>query len=266
MRTVMALAVVAGSAFAAVAAPISLFDRNSRADFNNPGGQVNWVVDGVDQVFEQRFFYRTGAMTREVAVDTLPALGPVGTDTNPFSDPRPDVASYQFNDAAAGLEFEFSFKLRGGLAGTANSDLAETLIIRNTGSVAQTVSFFQYVDFDLGNTIGGDIVQIEDGRVAVQAEIGGGIYLTETVVAPAPFAFEAGIFPNTRNSLLDNGITNLNNNAGPFVGEATWAFQWNFTLAPNSQFTISKDKLIVPTPGALALVGLGGLVATRRRR
>jgi hypothetical protein len=262
----MALAVVAGSAFAAVAAPISLFDRNSRADFDNPGGQVNWVVDGVTQLFEQRFFYRTGAMTSEVAVDTLPALGPFGTDTNAFADPRPDVATYQFNDNAAGLEFEFSFKLRGGLAGTGNSDLAETLVIRNLGSTTQTVSFFQYVDFDLGGTSSGDVVRIDDGRVAVQSEVNGGFFLTETVVAPAPFAFQAGLFPTIAGSLNDNAITNLDNSTGPFVGDATWAFQWNFTLAPNTQFTISKDKLIVPTPGALALLGLGGLVATRRRR
>lgn len=266
MNRLIAFAIVAGAATSALAVPISVWDRNSRADFDNPGGQVNWLVDGVNQVFEQRFFYRTALMNDEVAVDSLPALGPVATDTNPFSDIRPDTLAYQFSDVGAGLEFEVSFKLRGGLAGSGNSDLAETIIIRNVGNVAQTVSFFQYVDFDLGNSAGGDVAWIEDGRVALQNEVGGGIYMTETVAAPAPTAFEVGIFPNTRNR-FGNGVPDtLNNNAGPVFGDATWAFQWDFVVAPGSQFTISKDKLIVPAPGALALLGLGGLVAGRRRR
>ncbi len=265
-RVAFAIAVLAGAAGSALAVPISVWDRNSQADFNNPGGQVNWLVDGVDQVFNQRFFYRTALMTDEAAVDSLPALGPVATDTNPFSDVRADTLAYQFNDAVASLEFEISYKLRGGLPGSGNSDLAETIIIRNVGSVAQTVSFFQYVDFDLGNTIGGDVAWIQGGRVAYQNEIGGGIYMTETVVAPAPTAFEVGIYPNTLNRFGNGVVDNLNNNAGPAIGDATWAFQWDFVVEANSQFTISKDKLIVPTPGALALLGLGGLVVGRRRR
>lgn len=266
IRFGIALAVLAGAAVSASAVPISVWDRNSQADFNNPGGQVNWLVDGVDQVFNQRFYYRTALMADESPVDSLPALGPVATDTNPFSDNRVDTAAYQFNDIPQGLEFEVSFKLRGGLAGSGNSDLAETIIIRNVGAVAQTVSFFQYVDFDLGNSIGGDMAWIEDGRVAYQNEVGGGIYMTETVAAPAPDFFEVGIYPNTLNRFGNGVADTLSNNAGPVVGDATWAFQWNFVVAPGSQFTISKDKLIVPTPGALALLGLGGLVAGRRRR
>lgn len=266
MNRLIALAVLAGAASTALSVPISVWDRNSQADFNNPGGQVNWIVDGVDQLFEQRFFYRTALMNDEVAVDSLPALGPATTDTNPFSDIRPDTAAYQFNDAASGLEFEISFKLRGGLPGSGNSDLAETIIIRNMGNVPQTVSFFQYVDFDLGNTIGGDVAWIENGRVAYQNEVGGGIYMTETVAAPAPTAFEVGIYPNTLGR-FGNGVPDtLSNNAGPVFGDATWAFQWDFVVLPGGQFTISKDKLIVPAPGALALLGLGGLVAGRRRR
>lgn len=266
MNRLIAIAVVVGTAGSALAVPISVWDRNSQADFNNPGGQVNWLVDGVDQVFNQRFYYRTALMGDEVAVDSLPALGPVATDTNPFSDNRPDTLAYQFNDAVASLEFEISYKLRGGLPGSGNSDLAETIVIRNVGSVAQTVSFFQYVDFDLGGTIGGDVAWIEDGRVAFQNEVGGGIYLTETVVAPAPTAFEVGSYPNTLNRFGNGVIDNLSNFAGPVVGDATWAFQWDFVVQPNGQFTISKDKLIVPAPSALALLGLGGLVAGRRRR
>jgi len=266
MNRLIAFAIVAGAATSALAVPISVWDRNSRADFDNPGGQVNWLVDGVNQVFEQRFFYRTALMNDEVAVDSLPALGPVATDTNPFSDIRPDTLAYQFSDVGAGLEFEVSFKLRGGLAGSGNSDLAETIIIRNVGNVAQTVSFFQYVDFDLGNSAGGDVAWIEDGRVAFQGESNGGIYMSETVAAPAPTFFQVGLFPTITN-LFGNGVAdNLSNNAGPVVGDASWAFQWDFVVAPGSQFTISKDKLIVPAPGALALLGLGGLVAGRRRR
>lgn len=265
MNRLIAIAVLMGAAGSAVAAPIVLGDLNSTATFDNPAGQYGWTVDGVSQLYNQRFFYRTALMNDESPVDLLPAQSQP-TDTNFFTDARPDVAAYLFQDAAASLNFEVSFKLRGGLAGSGNSDLAETIIIRNVGNAAQTVSFFQYVDFDLGGSIGNDIAWIEDGRVAIQNEVGGGIYMTETVATPAPSAYEVGIYPNTLGRFGNGVIDNLNNNAGPVVGDATWAFQWNFVIPAGGQYTISKDKLIIPAPGALALMGLGGLVAGRRRR
>lgn len=42
--------------------------------------------------------------------------------------------------------------------------------------------------------------------------------------------------------------------------------QWAFTLSPFDAATGTSTYVVTPTPGALALLGLGGLVAGRRRR
>jgi hypothetical protein len=64
--------------------------------------------------------------------------------------------------------------------------------------------------------------------------------------------------------------TTLTGFAGPFTGDATWAFEWDRTLAPNKSLIISKNKQIeaVPEPTALWLLG-GGLLGAgllRRKR
>ncbi len=264
---VAAFALVA-SAGLAVAAPVDIFDGNSRARFDpTNANQILWEVDGVSQLFNQRFYYRGVGMNDEVPVDSLFLVGSIATDTNPFSDPRPDTFASLYRDAVRSLDFEFSFKLRGGTPGSGTSDLAETIRITNTGTAPTTLSFFQYVDFDLAGTAGGDAGEILNGRVARQWEQFGVAYIAETVVAPAPDFFQMGNFPSIVNLFGNGVIDNLNNTAGPVFGDVTWSFQWDITINPGQTFIISKDKLIfIPTPGAFAALGLGGLLAARRRR
>jgi hypothetical protein len=271
MRTsVFAVALAAGLAGSAMAQTYTLEDFNSSTTFNVGGGsQVNWLVDGTNQLFNQRFFYRAGTMGDEVPVDSLPLTGQQVTDTNGFDDARNDALSLRYTDAGNGLEFRTTFTLRGGTPGSGTADLAETIRISNTGSSAVSLSFFQYVDFDLGGTAGGDFGQINLGpTVSASQNDGAGSFINETVVTPSPDGWQIGAWPSIV-GLFGNGVVNnLSNFAGP-IGptDVTWGFQWNITLAPNTSYIISKDKLIfIPTPGAAALLGLGGLIATRRRR
>jgi len=260
------LATVAGSANAQ---SFTLQDGNSSSVFNaSGGGQINWIVDGVSQLFNQRFYYRSSLFNNdERPVDSLTLTGSQLTDTNTFDDARNDTLSLRYNDTA-GLEFRISYLLRGSNAGSGTADLAETIRISNPTNTTIGVSFFQYVDFDLSGTSGGDFAELINANTVRQWDPGSNFSVAETVVTPGPTAYQVGSFPNIV-SLFGNGVADNLNNAGGLIGptDATWSFQWNFTLAPGGSFTISKDKLItIPSPAGLAVLGLAGLAATRRRR
>lgn len=269
MTRVCAILCVAGLSWAgsAAAQPIQLDDRNSTAVFDpTGGGQFVWLIDGVNHLFNQNFYFRAGAMTDEVDLTSVGLAGMAVTDTNPFADGRADTLALLYLDVATGLEFEVSYSLRGGNAGSNTADIAEQIRITNRGNASQRVSFFQYVDFDLDSTAGGDVGRIVNGRVAQQSDPAGIRTVSETVVTPAPSFFDIGLFPSIL-SLFGNGVADtLSNNNGPVFGDVAWAFQWDFTLGVGQDFIISKDKLIVPTPAGAALLGLGGLVAARRQR
>jgi len=270
MRYLCAAILATGAAAAAANAQlIVLEDANSSTQFQITGGnQVGWQVDGVNQLFNQRFFYRAAGFADEVAVDSLPLTGAQATDTNLFDDPRPDNLAVRYTDAPNSLRFDVNYTLRGSSVGSGASDLAETIRIGNFGNVPQQVSFFQYVDFDLGGTPGGDIGQIIGGRIAQQADLAGSFSVTETVVTPAPSHYQLDLYPNLIGEFFNGQVDNLNDFAGPLQGDVTWGFQWDFTLLPGQTFIISKDKNlgVVPVPAGAALLGLTGLVVAGRRR
>lgn len=245
---------------------VVLTDRNSVARFDtSSGGQFDWVVNGTDHLFNQWFYVRAGNDTREFSLDTFvrgPVDGPF--DTNPSVDPAPDTFSQSFTDPAGRFRVDASFQLRGD-GPVLLSDILESFTIRNLTPNFLPVSFFQYADFDLNGTAGGDMGEIIAGNRPRQWE--GTFVLEEAAVTPVPSRYEIGPWPSILNSLNDNAITNLSNFGGPLgPGDLAWALQWDFILGPGGEFQISKDKQLTPAPGAAVLLGLGGLLAGRRRR
>ena len=84
---------------------------------------------------------------------------------------------------------------------------------------------------------------------------------------------EADLASNTRNR-LNGGLYNLNNvlNSGPDPTlDATWALQWDFTIAAGGSMDVIKDKKLsvapVPEPGVVsfALLGLAAFFLRRNR-
>lgn len=268
MRFVLCALALASLAGSAAAQTVVLEDANASASFNlTSGGQVGWNVDGVGHLFNQRFFFRTSQMNDEQAVDSLSLTGSQTTDTNTFDDPRSDTLSLRYA-STSGLEFRIAYLLRGGPAGSGTADLAETIRITNTSSASVTMSFFQYVDFDLGGTSGGDFAQVINANTVRQWDPSSNVTVAETVVTPGPTAYQVGSFPSIVNLFGDGLPSNLNNFGGQ-IGpvDASWAFQWDITLNPGGAFVISKDKLItIPSPAGVALLGIAGFAAARRRR
>ena len=92
----VALTLAAGAVMVAANAAsgqLVLQDLNSSADFslNTQAGQHSWVVDGTNHMYQQWFWFRAGGYQFERSLDALALVGSQVTDTNPFTDPRPDT-------------------------------------------------------------------------------------------------------------------------------------------------------------------------------
>lgn len=263
------VAVVLVTAAGAGADIITLTDRNSTVVFDTTSStlQNSWRVDGRDYLTNQGFWYRIGEVDREWPVKNLGLVGtPVVLDTN--GDFLPDYARMTFGTGP--LVVELTFPLAGGASGSHWSSMGETIKVKNTGTTRMGLHFFQYADFDL--TDGYDTVEITGaaGKKNTAHQTGSNFVLSEAVDSPEPTHYEASVYPTIISALSNTTPTTLSDNPGPATGDASWAFQWDFSLAAGQEApAISKvQHLEVPEPASLVLMAVGAtaLVKVRRRK
>ncbi len=227
-------------------ADITLTSGNSSTTIqtSSSAGQSSWTIDGVNQVFQQWFWFRTSPTGGQAAINTLSA------PQNEFASGNVGGVTY----SAGGLTISVTFILTGGSNGSGTADVAEIISIHNAAGLSG-FSFFQYVDFDLGGTAGDDSVSFTNANTVVQSDASGA-WVAETAAVPTPNRHEAGLFPSLRNNIDSASTYNLNGNNSAGPGDVAWAFQWDAT---GTDLIISKDKHIqIPAPGA-ALLGWMGL-------
>jgi PEP-CTERM motif len=234
-------------------------------DTGSQAGMFNWVVDGQDQLAQQAFWYRLGGSGLASPISTISAPAIL----------NPDSSHLTTTYTAPSFSIRLDYVLSGGV-GTAG--LHESITINNTTANALDFHFFQYSDFDLGGTPGGDTVQLGTDLHGqynyVLQQKSGGFQVQEADVVPSSTHAEAGFFPQTLNEL--NGVSGLqlNDNAGPLTGDVTWAFEWDYSagspvgLIPGGgSVSISKVlTLTVPEPSSAAFIGLGMLALALRLR
>jgi hypothetical protein len=166
-----------------------------------------------DHMFQNWWWYRTDSDTREFALSNLTA----------FEQPQANTVSLTY--AEGGLTYEITYTLSD--SGDNQAVVVAQLTIANTTSTPITLNLFNYSDFDMDGSSGGDRAElVRPGYIRV--------YETNTahiVAAETPFAWQIGAFPSVRNLLTDTDIDDLNNSGSPFgPGDFTGAFQWRFTL------------------------------------
>lgn len=255
LTLVVGVSLISNSASAAI---IPLVDGNSSLEVDpDPGGlgSVNWIVDGVDQMERQWFWFRVGSAGGEAPINSLNLVG-----TNAFSsnfEPNNNGLFMLYEDQNNTFTIDVLYVLAGGSAGSGVSDIAEQIRIVNTGDAALPFHFFQYSNFDLNGTPDNDTVEANNANSVSQSDPN--LIVSETVVAPKPSHSQVGLYPTIINSLNDGLPTTLNDFGGPVNGDVTWAYQWDFVLAPGRSYIISKDKHVqmVPEPSAMAIVGTG---------
>jgi len=242
---------------------IDLTDLNATVhlDLTDGAGMDEWVVDGVDHLNTQWFYYRIGGGAT-APIHSLPLLSRSISDGN--FNPGDDRVVVAYGDAVVRITVDFS--LTGGAAGTGAAAIDEVITVLNMGASPLDVTLYQYADFDLGGTAADDSVRITGGNTASQTA--GSSYVAESVVTSSPDHSQADVKDGVDDILYRIGAgSDLSDAAGPVgPGDLAWAFQWDATLDAGEALIISKKKNVVPEPGTVALILLGGVAALRRRR
>ena len=199
---------------------------------------TSWTVDGVNQLYQQWFWYRIGSSSQQYSIDSL------GSPSIVQSSSAEATISYAGTN---GLTIGVTYQLTGGAPGSGDADMGESIDITNTSGSAQNVSFFQYSNFTLDNgQLGGDTVQFQNANAVDQYN--GSETLAETVITPKPNYREDAFVSQTLNELNTIPGYTLNqansNSPSPPVGpgDVSWSYEWDRTIAPGSSFLISKDK------------------------
>jgi hypothetical protein len=206
---------------------------------------------GTDHLFGNWWWYRLdGTNTRENAFNTQ--VGPTVVAGNTAT------RNYAFP------EFNVSLTYTVNSTGATSGTLTETLVINPL--MQGSLNIFNYADFFVNGADAGDRADVANTSTMTIRDVPSGTILNFDA-NPSALNFQVGPF-NSILPLLTNAVVNdLNNTNGsvPAGADIEGVFQWRVAVVPGQAITIS-ERFTIPAPGALALLGLGGLVAARRRR
>jgi len=201
------------------------------------------ISDGVsgDSAFESGWLYR------------------VAGDTEEHRFPAPDTENYGVDqvlltwsdvDSRGLFSAELLIEIDQPVAESAV--LTNTLVLTNITAVDGDFDVFNYSDLDVGGSFANDIANLITSPGYI--EIIDGVNFAE-FRAGDPSSYQVSPFSVLRSSLIDSGITALNNSGLPMAAnDFTGAFQWaTTTVPPNGTYHIQTTvALNTTTPEPMA--------------
>lgn len=170
---------------------------------------------------------------------------------------------YDYSGQAAPFQLIMEWSVSGFVNGFGS--LTQTCTVLNLDPTnTYTFNLYNFNNPDVFGTPGNDTAQ-QTGPNTVQFV--DGIFPVVRASYEGATGFRVDTRPNILGLLTNGGIDNMVGgviNNGP--ADLEIASQFVFDLAPFSTQSVSATITIIPTPGALALLGVGGLAAARRRR
>jgi hypothetical protein len=230
--------------------------------------RINGGTSGTDNVYANWWWYRTSTDTRELAIRQAS-----GTATRTLT--GTNQVDYVITATNASLSFNVMYRVV--QHSPVEATMTTSVTVTNVGAGPVTgLNLFNMLDIFLNGQDANDRV-LSAGVVGTDRVIN----WEDTVAAignPLKYAvwtgvgatgYGAGDFAGISTQVTDTGIDNFNDviTSNPPAGQdMSGVLQWNFgDLLPGGSVTATA-RLYIPSPGALALLGLGGLLAGRRRR
>lgn len=240
--------------FANGAPPASLTSTgNANANFHATTSAA------VDNMFQSGWWFRGAADTREFTFGNAVAAPytvvgvTVGNNLGTL-----DTGGYDFTVSdGAGTLFTSAQRWQI-VAGGGGPAVHMANVITNLRTAPLTISVYAYNDFDPNGSFGHPYSY--DGGFNMSS---GPIAINWTGLGHD--AYQATAYSTLRGLLANAAVDNLNNTVAGSPGDFTGAFQWNLVIPGNGSMTVGS-VFSIPAPGAVALLGLGGLIAARRRR
>jgi hypothetical protein len=241
----------------------NLSDLNTSATVNaNSGsGLADWSILGSDQVFTNTYLWRLGSSGTASFLQNLTLTG--------SSQLSPQQLKLTYTNLGVGFTVDVFYQLTGG---TEFFDLAEVVRVTNTSQSNLQFSLFQYNDFNLRTSPDNDVVVRTNSSTMDQGDGDLAVHYVVTGATPIPkFSQLGNPFLSTLTTTPGYNLdTAMGNGIGQSAsGDVAYAFQWDQTLGPGTNFTISTNKVATaPEPASMFALAMGavGLAARRRRQ
>ncbi len=251
MRHLLAIAAL-GAALPAQAL-VSIGDGNTNFSIssyptatNSAAGLGNFGANGVDHLYQNWWYYSVSGDT------TGSAFNNSGGQLTMTPDPDGRSATLAWanvdgrNFAARLVSCVYSTSSTTGVC-------TQTMSITNNTGGALGINIYNYTDFDVSQTAGGDsAAQIPNGTTGQQMVTDGTTNATAYFMAEGFLGYEVAAFAGLRTNILNgfNGAAYPLNNSGlPFgPGDYTGAYQWAVAIPPGAtaHFRIILADGVIP--------------------